>query len=60
MPLGSDVIVAVDGHELTSAVDLSDVIARHQPGETAELTIIRDGRRKTLSVTLGARPGQSG
>ena len=60
VPVGSDVIVAVDGHELTSAVDLSDVIARHQPGETAKLTIIRDGRRRTLSVTLGARPGQSG
>jgi S1-C subfamily serine protease len=58
IPVGSDVIVAVDGRDLTKPDDLSDVIGTHRPGDTVDLAIIRDNKRMTVSVKLGARPGQ--
>jgi S1-C subfamily serine protease len=56
IPVGSDLIVAVDGHKLTQTDDLADLIGVHHPGDTAQLTIVRDGRQRTLSVKLGNRP----
>lgn len=60
IPVGSDVVLAVDGHELRQAQDLSDLIGRHEPGNTVQLTVDRGGQRKTISVTLGKRPEKSG
>jgi S1-C subfamily serine protease len=56
VPVGGDVIVAVDGRKLTQAQDLSDLIGLHQPGDTVELQVLRDGRQRTVSVKLGKRP----
>ena len=36
--------------------DLARSIAAHQPGETVTLTILRDGEREQVEVTLGKRP----
>ncbi len=55
-PVGGDVIVAVDGHRLTQADDLATLIGDHAPGQSVKLTIVRDGKRRTVSVKLGARP----
>jgi S1-C subfamily serine protease len=57
IPVGSDLIVAVDGRKLSQAEDLSDVIGVHHPGESVKLQIIRDGHRRTIDVPLGKRPG---
>jgi S1-C subfamily serine protease len=59
IPVGSDLIVAVDGRRLTRADDLADVIGVHRPGETVDVEIVRDGRARTVSVKLGARPARS-
>ncbi len=56
VPVGSDVILEADGHRLAKAEDLSTFIGLHQPGDTIELGILRDGKRKTVSVKLASRP----
>jgi S1-C subfamily serine protease len=56
---GGDLIVAVDGRELTREHDLADEIADHEAGERVRLTVIRDGSRRTLDVQLGRRPARA-
>jgi S1-C subfamily serine protease len=58
IPVGGDVIIAVDGRPLTRPDDLSDVIATHRPGDTVNLQIVRGGKRVTVPVKLAARPEQ--
>ncbi len=48
-----DVITAVDGEQIDDAKSLSRVIGSKPPGTTVQLTIWRDGKSMTLSVTLG-------
>lgn len=48
-----DVITAVDGKEITNALDLSRTIAGKNPSTAVELTIWRDGKEQKISVTLG-------
>lgn len=57
IPVGSDLIIAVDGRKLNQAEDLSDVIGVHRPGEVVKLQVIRNGNRRTINVPLGKRPG---
>jgi putative serine protease PepD len=52
-----DVIVAVEGHRITSGDRLSDVIRDHRPGDRVRLTIERRGDERTLVATLGRRGG---
>jgi S1-C subfamily serine protease len=53
---GGDLIVAVDGERLVAKTDLAELVARHRPGETVTLEIIRDGERREVDVELGERP----
>jgi S1-C subfamily serine protease len=57
--VGGDLIVAVDGKQLTREHDLADEISGRGAGENVELTILRDGERRTLDVELGRRPAGS-
>ena len=52
-----DVIVEVEGERVTDGIALIVAIRSHQPGETVEFTILRDGDEKTVSLTLGAETG---
>lgn len=45
-----DIIVAVDGREGVTPQRLKNFLRNVRPGETLELTIIRDGRERDLSV----------
>jgi S1-C subfamily serine protease len=36
--------------------DLFGALRDYQPGDTVELTVVRDGEEQTLDVTLGERP----
>jgi S1-C subfamily serine protease len=60
IPVGSDLIVAVDGRKLKEAQDLSDAISLHQPGDTVDVQVIRDNKPLTVKVKLGRRPEQQG
>lgn len=54
-----DIIRAVDGAEVNEHHPLAELIGRYKPGEQIKLTVVRDGRRITIGVELGARPGGS-
>jgi S1-C subfamily serine protease len=56
IPVGGDVIVAVDGKPLTAVDDLPDVVGLHRPGEKVTLEVVRDGKTRSVDVTLGRRP----
>ena len=52
-----DVIVAVNGHPVTSATTLHAVISNYRPGNTVSLTWVEAGGQKhTGSLTLAAGP----
>jgi serine protease Do len=53
-----DVVVAVNGKPVTDSTDLVRKIGALAPGSNAELQILRDGAKQTLSVTLGNTPGK--
>jgi putative serine protease PepD len=50
-----DVITAVGDTKVATAQSLRAVIAEHAPGDKLTLTILRDGKTSTVSVTLGSR-----
>jgi S1-C subfamily serine protease len=55
--LGGDMIVAVDGKDVTSVDQLRDTIASHEPGDSVSVTIVnKDGKRSTKSVELTKVP----
>ena len=53
---GGDVILEADGHKVVRPDDLSRLVSAHQPGETITLTVLRDGSKERVEVTLGKRP----
>jgi S1-C subfamily serine protease len=53
---GGDVILQVDDEDIVTPDDLAEAIADRRPGEVVTLTILRDGERQQVEVTLGERP----
>lgn len=54
---GGDLIVAVDGREIKDFSELlSYMVLNKAPGDVITFTIIRDGSRMDVPVTLGERP----
>jgi S1-C subfamily serine protease len=53
---GGDVITEVDGQAVEGADALRRVIDSHRPGDTVQLTVVRDGDSRTVEVKLGKRP----
>jgi len=57
LTVGGDAIVAIDGIAVTSSDDVARIVAeRMVPGEPAWFTVMREGRKLVVPVTLGARP----
>ena len=54
--VGGDVITSIDSDKIVKETDLPALIARHDPGDTVDVGIIRDGKEQTVQVTLGERP----
>lgn len=48
-----DIVTAVNGIKIGTAGTLSDLIGEYKPGDTVQLTIIRDGNEIAANVTLG-------
>ncbi len=48
-----DLVTEVEGEAVTPDHPLADLILRYSPGEQITLTLDRDGKRKTVEVTLG-------
>ena len=55
----SDVIVAADGHKVTSVLALRAVLAKHRPGDVVRITFARAGKRKTVAIKTVADPQDS-
>jgi S1-C subfamily serine protease len=53
---GGDVIEAIDGRPVTSLPELLAQVDAHRPGDTVTLTMLRDGSRQEIAVTLAERP----
>ena len=51
-----DIITKVNGKKIATSRDLTNLAARLGVGDTAKVTILRDGKQKTLLVKIGKRP----
>ncbi|MBK0380268.1 Do family serine endopeptidase [Mucilaginibacter segetis] len=49
-----DIITKVDGNTVYESSDLQERVARLQPGDKINLTVMRDGKEKDFNVTLKA------
>jgi len=52
--LPGDVIVSIDGYLIQKAHDLPIRVARHTPGDKVKIGLVRDGKHKTITVTVEA------
>ena len=50
-------VTQVDGEPVTDGIALIVAIRTHQPGETIEFTVTRDGEERTVEVTLDGEVG---
>jgi S1-C subfamily serine protease len=55
---GGDVILEIDGQKIVEENDLARVVGEHRPGEKVSLTILHDGKREQVELTLGKRPDE--
>lgn len=51
-----DLIIAFDDEPIRVVEDLFSVLRRRNPGDSATITVIRDGTEETVDVVLGERP----
>ncbi|WP_235853557.1 S1C family serine protease [Halosimplex salinum] len=57
VPVGGDVIRTIDGTTVTTSEDLATyLVTETRPGETVEMTVLRDGQERTVNATVGERP----
>ena len=55
--IGGDIIIALSGTRITGTDDLSTFLEEHTlPGQTINVTIIRNGQEMTLQLKVGTRP----
>jgi S1-C subfamily serine protease len=51
--LGGDLIVAIDGQQVTDPQDISALMDKHQAGDTISVTFYRGHKQMTLKLILG-------
>ena len=51
--LGGDLIVGIDNDKVTNPQDISEIMDRHQAGDTVTVTFYRGSRRLQAKLTLG-------
>ncbi len=51
--LGGDLIVAIDGQQVTDPQDISAIMDKHQAGDSISVTILRGRKQITLKLILG-------
>jgi serine protease Do len=54
-----DVIVAINGQEVTVDNTVAYITANQPIGRTIPIQVIRDGRRLTINTTIGERPSEA-
>jgi putative serine protease PepD len=53
-----DVISQIDGQKIEGSSDLVATVAGHKPGDKLSLTVVRNGKTTSLTVTLGVQPSK--
>ena len=53
--IAGDIILSMDGQTLHNIGELSKFLISHQPGDTMNMTLLRDGEELIASITLGER-----
>jgi S1-C subfamily serine protease len=51
--VGGDMIVAIDGKDVTDTTDIASIMEKHQPGDQVNVTIYRGRKKMVVKVTLG-------
>ena len=51
-----DIVVELESEPIATANELMNRIAMHRPGSKVEVVVLREGKRKTISITLDKRP----
>lgn len=54
--LPNDIILAIDGTELSESQTLNSLLLDYAPGETVQLTVLRQGQEQAISLTFGEVP----
>ena len=54
-----DVVVGVDGKEISDVAELQTIINSYSPGDEVTVTVIRDGEKQQFDVTLRNRQGST-
>ena len=53
---GGDVVIAFNGEEVEDSSDLRNAVGLLTPGTEADITYLRDSRRRTTRITVEAQP----
>lgn len=54
-----DIITAIGDTQISQEQSLGSIIVeQHQPGDTVQLTIVRDGEEQTVDLTIGEAPAE--
>ena len=59
LKVGGDVIVAADGKPVQSMSDVIAAVDSKQPGDQLELTLLRGGDQRTVTLDLAERPASA-
>ncbi len=51
-----DVVVSFGGKDVNSPDELRDAVSDYRPGADAKMEVVRDGKAKAFTVTVGERP----
>ena len=51
-----DIILAIDGQQIDAEHPLGDILFDYSPGDTVQLTVLRDNEEITIDLTLGQVP----
>jgi S1-C subfamily serine protease len=58
LPLGGDVIMAIDGQPIERLDQLTLLLEKFGVGDTVQVTVLRDNEELQIKVTLDERPAQ--
>jgi S1-C subfamily serine protease len=57
--LGGDIITEIDGTKIKDMEQVVAMVGEAEPGDEFEITLLRDGKEKKATVTLGKRPSST-
>ena len=49
----ADLLLEIDGQPIDDTDSVQEVLDKHKPGQSVELTVLRDGRTSKVTIVLG-------